>query len=164
MSGPGGAPPPYGQPGYGQPSYGQPPYGQDPYAPPGYGQAPYRPGAVRPGAVRPAGLRLGSAAGLAATGPAAPPDPRWAFPHPEPRPYHLMLRTWTYRTWKPIVGILMVVLGLVIVLPLLTFPVLLIAALFEPGDMSYGDRILQAATMEKLTPRVCSTSTWRWAR
>ena len=63
-----------------------------------------------------------------------------------------MLRTWTYRAWKPIVGILLVVLGLVIVLPLITFPVLLIAALFEPGDMSYGDRIFQAATLEKLTP------------
>ncbi len=148
MSGPGGAPPPYGPP-----VYGQPVYGQDPYAPPGYGQAPYgqAPNGQAPYGHQP-GHGWGAPQAWQPVAPPPPPDPRWSFPHPEPRPYHLMLRTWTYRTWKPIVGIVMVVVGLVIVLPLLTFPVLLIAALFEPGDMSYGERILQAATMEKLTP------------
>jgi len=29
-----------------------------------------------------------------------------SFPHPEPREYHQMLRTWNYAWWKPIVGIL----------------------------------------------------------
>ena len=29
---------------------------------------------------------------------------RSAFPHAEPTPYHLMLRTWTYAWWRPVVG------------------------------------------------------------
>ena len=34
-----------------------------------------------------------------------------AHPHPEPRTYPLMLRTWDYAWWKPVVGILVLVVG-----------------------------------------------------
>ena len=34
-----------------------------------------------------------------------------AHPHPEPRSYPLMLRTWDYQWWKPVVGILLLVVG-----------------------------------------------------
>ena len=30
-----------------------------------------------------------------------------AHPHPEPRSYPLMLRTWDYAWWKPLVGIVL---------------------------------------------------------
>lgn len=84
---------------------------------------------------------------------AAPtPDPRWSFPHEEPREYHEILRTWTYRTWKPIVGILLLVVGLLVVVPLLTFPILLIGAAIEADGRNYLDTVLEAATMERLTP------------
>jgi len=33
----------------------------------------------------------------------------WAHPHPEPRSYPLMLRTWDYKWWKPLLGILLAV-------------------------------------------------------
>ena len=43
-------------------------------------------------------------------------------PHPEPRSYPLMLRTWTYVWWRPVVGLLalpdwvqLIVRGVVIV-------------------------------------------------
>ena len=39
-------------------------------------------------------------------------EPRMvAHPHPEPRTYPLMLRTWDYRWWKPVVGIVLLVVG-----------------------------------------------------
>ena len=47
-----------------------------------------------------------------------------AHPHPEPRSYPLMLRTWDYAWWKPVVGILMFVVGGLLVMPLLLIPVL----------------------------------------
>jgi uncharacterized protein len=31
------------------------------------------------------------------------------FPHAEPTPYHLMLRTWTYAWWRPVLGIVIAV-------------------------------------------------------
>ena len=37
-----------------------------------------------------------------------------SFPHAAPTPYHQMLRTWTYRPWKPMVGIVVGIVGAVI--------------------------------------------------
>ncbi len=38
-----------------------------------------------------------------------------AYPHAQPEPYHRILRTWTYRPWRVLVGILLTVgLGLVV--------------------------------------------------
>jgi len=109
-------PPPYGGPPYGQPPYGQPPppqhgqpvpggwpppqYGQPP--PPQYGQPP----PPEYGQRVPAGW--------------PPPAPQRApelpaYPHAQPEPYHRILRTWTYRPWRVLVGILLTVgLGLVV--------------------------------------------------
>jgi membrane protease YdiL (CAAX protease family) len=63
-----------------------------------------------------------------------------------------VLRTWTYRTWKPIVGVVLLLLGMIIVLPLLAFPILLVGAAFESGDGDYLQTVLDAATLERLTP------------
>jgi uncharacterized protein len=49
--------------------------------------------------------------------PAPPPVP--PYPHAQPEPYHRMLRTWTYRPWRVIVGVLLALLLGVLVGPLL---------------------------------------------
>ncbi len=75
-----------------------------------------------------------------------------AHPHPEPRPYPLMLRTWDYAAWKPIVGILLLVAGGLLVVPLVLLPVLGIAVAFEGGSGAFGDRFADSLTLEKVTP------------
>ena len=57
-----------------------------------------------------------------------------AHPHPEPRTYPLMLRTWDYRWWKPVVGILLLTVGMLLVMPLLLLPVLAVAVALEGGS------------------------------
>jgi membrane protease YdiL (CAAX protease family) len=58
-----------------------------------------------------------------------------SHPHPEPRTYPLMLRTWTYRWWKPLVGILLLVLGMLVVVPtLLLAPLAGLVALDHQGS------------------------------
>jgi membrane protease YdiL (CAAX protease family) len=79
-------------------------------------------------------------------------QPRPSFPHPEPREYHEMYRTWTYRWWRPVVGILLLALGMLIVLPLVAFPVLIVGILIENSGQSFGDALLEAGTFETLTP------------
>jgi uncharacterized protein len=37
--------------------------------------------------------------------------PGRAFPHAAPTPYHLMLRTWGYSWWRPVVGVLLAVVA-----------------------------------------------------
>jgi membrane protease YdiL (CAAX protease family) len=80
--------------------------------------------------------------------PVKPPLPR--FPHPEPREYHQMLRTWNYAWWKPIVGTIAVFLGMMIVAPLLLMPVLVGGVMFEEG--SFWENFEKAATLEEVGP------------
>ena len=68
-----------------------------------------------------------------------------AHPHSEPRPYPLMLRTWDYRWWKPVVGILVLVVGGFFVMPLLLLPVLAIAVALEGGSGPFIDRLFDVA-------------------
>jgi uncharacterized protein len=90
--------------------------------------------------------------------PQAPPPapfqrgPHPTFPHPEPRAYHEMLRTWSYRWWRPAVGILALVAGMLVVLPLLLLPVLVAGVLLEGGEEDFLDAFLRAGTFEELTP------------
>ncbi len=79
-------------------------------------------------------------------------DPVAAHPHPEPRSYPLMLRTWDYRWWKPVVGILVMVLGGLVVVPLLLMPVLAVAVALQGGSGSYVDRFIGATSLDSITP------------
>lgn len=74
------------------------------------------------------------------------------FPHPEPRPYHLMYRTWTYAWWRPVVGIVLLLLGMTIVVPLVTVPVLLVGALVEGGGQGVADAFEGLGTLTAVTP------------
>ncbi len=89
----------------------------------------------------------------------APPaqPPRWraemvAHPHPEPRSYALMLRTWDYRWWKPVVGILVLLVGGLVVVPLLLLPVLVVGVALEGGQGDFLTRLTDAAALKSVTP------------
>jgi membrane protease YdiL (CAAX protease family) len=60
-----------------------------------------------------------------------------AFPHAEPTPYHLMLRTWSYAWWRPVVGVFLAFLAFVVGAALIFYAVGAVYALFQPG--AFGD-------------------------
>ncbi|NUR09993.1 MAG: CPBP family intramembrane metalloprotease [Nocardioidaceae bacterium] len=79
------------------------------------------------------------------------PQPRYpSFPHPEPTPYHQMLRTWTYVWWKPVLGLLICLFGFLFVTTVVFVLVALVAAAFAPG--SYLDAFGRSADFSKVTP------------
>ena len=87
------------------------------------------------------------------------PAPQWTapqpvllptFPHAEPTPYHQMLRTWTYSWWKPVVGIVLCVVGMMLVMPLVLMPVLAIGVWIEGGP--FWESFQNAATLETVDP------------
>ena len=86
--------------------------------------------------------------------PPAPPqwDPRqMAHPHPEPRSYPLILRTWTYKWWKPLVGILFAV-GALFVVQTVLLVILAVGVVVDGGPGTFVDRFEKAADMDTVTP------------
>jgi len=61
-----------------------------------------------------------------------------------------MLRTWNYAWWKPVVGIVIVVVGMVVVAPLVLLPVLLAGVAIEGGP--FWESLEKAATLEAIGP------------
>lgn len=116
-----GAPPPSGQPSWGPP--------------PGWGPPPPYPGQAYLYPLPPAP-------------PARPVLPR--FPHPEPREYHQMLRTWNYAWWKPVLGIALVVVGMLVVAPMVLMPILIVGVMFEDGN--FWENFESAASLEAVGP------------
>ncbi|MGZ4494426.1 MAG: CPBP family intramembrane glutamic endopeptidase [Nocardioides sp.] len=72
------------------------------------------------------------------------------FPHPEPRPYHLVLRTWNYRLWRPAVGIGVLLFSMFIVAPFVMLPVLALGVWAEGGD--FVSKFEKAATLQTVDP------------
>ena len=56
-----------------------------------------------------------------------------AFPHDRPRPYHLMLRTWSYAWWKPVLGVVLGVLWFLLGAALVYAITAAVYSVFEPG-------------------------------
>ncbi|HEX4976297.1 MAG TPA: CPBP family glutamic-type intramembrane protease [Nocardioides sp.] len=113
---------------------GGPPYSGQPYSGQPYPGQPYpTPGPAWPGY-----------AGY----PQPPAYP--TFPHPEPREYHQMLRTWTYSWWKPTVGMLVCGLAMLLVMPIVLLPVLALGVWLEGGP--FLDTFLRSATMQEIGP------------
>lgn len=81
-----------------------------------------------------------------------PPPGAHPGPHPEPRLYPLILRTWDFRWWKPVVGILVLVLGSLVVVPIVLMPVLAVAVALEGGSQPFGDRFLAATSLKSVSP------------
>jgi uncharacterized protein len=139
-------PAPYGPPHYPVPGYppAYPPVG---YPPPAYpaGYPPAQPDAQPLSSYPPP-------VPYAPVGQPPTPALRPAFPHPEPREYHEMYRTWSYHWWRPVVGIVTIPIAMVIVLPLLALPVLLIGVLIQNGTEGYLDALATAGGLKTLTP------------
>lgn len=82
----------------------------------------------------------------------APQSPVAAHPHPEPREYPMMLRTWTFAWWRPLVGLVLLVVGVVIVAPLLLLPMLAVAVAIQGGDGAFLDRFSDALSLTSVSP------------
>ena len=80
----------------------------------------------------------------------APTPPALAHPHPEPRTYPLMLRTWTYVWWKPAVGILLLFVGGFVLAPLVMLPVLMLTVAVDHHG-SFGDAVQDAVNLDHVT-------------
>jgi membrane protease YdiL (CAAX protease family) len=74
-----------------------------------------------------------------------------AHPHPEPRTYPLMLRTWDYRWWKPVVGIAAAIVAFV-VMQILLLPVLAVAVALQNGSGTFGKQFEAALSTDSVTP------------
>lgn len=61
-----------------------------------------------------------------------------------------MLRTWNYAWWKPLVGIISVIIGLVVVAPLVLLPILIGGVVLEPG--SFWENFDEAISLEAVGP------------
>ncbi|GAA1927471.1 CPBP family intramembrane glutamic endopeptidase [Nocardioides marmoribigeumensis] len=117
----------------------RPPYSQDPYATPPGALGPVPPYAGPPGDWH----RY-----------TRPPEQRPTFQHAEPMPYHLMLRTWTYAWWRPVVGLLLLLAGMLVVVPVVMIPVLLVGTAIESGAtdaQQYGDAVTAALGLKEVT-------------
>jgi uncharacterized protein len=145
----------YPPPGYGAPGYAAPPPGYP--QPGGYGLPPSYPVATPrvPGPPAPSGWPVPPPLQPPAQ-PAPPAHPvaaaRPAFPHPEPRPYHLMLRTWSYAWWRPVVGLFALVAGMLIIVPVALLPLLLVAAAVDGGGSEIGKAFSGLSGGGELTP------------
>jgi membrane protease YdiL (CAAX protease family) len=73
-----------------------------------------------------------------------------AFPHPEPTPYHAMLRTWTYAWWKPVVGMLIAGVAFLVVTAAIYIVIAGIFAFFKSG--SWIDNFLASADLSTVGP------------
>ena len=61
-----------------------------------------------------------------------------------------MLRTWNYAWWKPVLGIVLVLVGVVVVAPLVLMPVLVLGVVLEGGP--FWQSFESAATLESVGP------------
>ena len=133
----------------GQPQAGSPPDQAWPPPQPGQVAPPYPgpqqpyPAPVHPGPVQ---QQWGQPAYWAP--PRQPALP--SFPHAEPMAYHQMLRTWTFAKWKPVVGIVVSLVGMLIVMPLVLLPVLAIGVWLEGGP--FLESFENAATLQTVDP------------
>ena len=86
--------------------------------------------------------------------PAYPPQayrqPARTFPHAAPTPYHEMLRTWTYAPWKPVLGIVIALLGFFLAATVVFLVVAGIAAAFESG--SWIDNFMASGELTHVGP------------
>jgi uncharacterized protein len=156
---PGGYPP-AGQVGYppaGYPPAGSPPQAAIPGYPPWEHPVQGHPVQGRPASAAPTYPPTYVPPGRPLTGGAAPTPPyplqrqRPAFPHAEPQPYHLMLRTWSYAWWRPVVGLVALLAGLLVIVPVALLPVLIVAAAVDGGGAEVG-KAFSGLSGGELTP------------
>jgi membrane protease YdiL (CAAX protease family) len=64
----------------------------------------------------------------------AAPVPDRGFPHPEPTPYHLMLRTWSYAWWRPVLGAVICMVSFFVLAAVVFLVVAAVWAVFQAGS------------------------------
>lgn len=79
-------------------------------------------------------------------------QPQAAHPHPEPRSYPLMLRTWGWAWWKSVAGFFTLALGVMVVAPAVLFPVLMAGVAIQGGKGDFIDRVTKAGSLTSVTP------------
>jgi uncharacterized protein len=102
-------------------SPGWPPPPSHPPQPPNPPQPPYPPSPYGPAAPPPGPPGLPGPPGFPGPPGTHGPAPLPAYPHARPEPYHRILRTWTYRAWRVVVGMLLVLALGMLVGPLLAW-------------------------------------------
>lgn len=75
----------------------------------------------------------------------------FAHPHEEPRSYPLMLRTWDYHLWRPVMGIFVLIVGALAIMPLVLLSVLAAAVAIQDGGLSAAN-FENALSVERVTP------------
>jgi membrane protease YdiL (CAAX protease family) len=70
-------------------------------------------------------------------------------PHPEPRSYPLMLRTWTYVWWRPVVGLILGLVAMFVAVQLARSVLAIAVAVDHEG--SFGTAFRHAADLEPVT-------------
>ena len=88
--------------------------------------------------------------------PPAPAPRGWepqmmVHPHSEPRTYPMMLRTWDYRWWKPLVGLVLAVVVFFVAQVVLS-AILVIGAVAEGGSAPLSERMDAAFDLKEVTP------------
>jgi membrane protease YdiL (CAAX protease family) len=78
------------------------------------------------------------------------PAPAMLHPHRAPTTYPLMLRTWTYAPWRPVLGLIGLLAGVLFVVPVVLLPVLAVGFAIQGG--SFGPAFTAALNQTELTP------------
>lgn len=78
------------------------------------------------------------------------PDRVASHPHPEPRSYPMMLRTWDYAWWRPVVGVIALPAAVMLIAPFVLLPVLAVAVMVSGGD--FDAKFNDALTLKSVTP------------
>ncbi|MGN6250852.1 MAG: lysostaphin resistance A-like protein [Marmoricola sp.] len=78
------------------------------------------------------------------------PAPVALHPHREPTTYPLMLRTWAYAWWRPVLGLIGLLAGVLFVVPVLLLPVLAVGIALQGGP--FGTGFAEALDQTRLTP------------
>jgi membrane protease YdiL (CAAX protease family) len=79
-------------------------------------------------------------------------EARAAHPHPESRSYPLMLRTWDWAWWRPVAGVITLIVGVVLVAPVVLMPVLLAGVAIQGGRGDFLERFTRAGSLTSVTP------------
>lgn len=66
--------------------------------------------------------------------------------------YPLLLRTEAYTWWKPMSGVLLLLFGVVVLVPVVLMPVLAVAVTLQGGTGSFGDRFAASMRVDQVTP------------
>ena len=66
--------------------------------------------------------------------------------------YPLVLRSGSYSWWKPVAGIVLMIVGVLVVVPVVLMPVLALAVTLQGGGGSFSERFVASMQVDEVTP------------